>query len=151
MSKELDRFLSKIDICGVDDCWNWIGGINDYHYGVFYVNRRPHYAHRYSWKLYRGEIPTRMCILHHCDNRLCVNPNHLFMGNRIDNINDMMNKNRQAKGERHPAAKLNRNDVVYIREQYTNHNKKQCELAIELGMSHQEISEIVNGNRWKGI
>lgn len=111
------RFWAKVDKSG--DCWNWTAA--RYHvngYGCFGLNGKIQGAHRVAWQFIRGPIPRGMWVLHRCDNRLCVRPEHLFLGTHQDNMNDMWRKGRgspalgkrngrytkperTAKGERH--------------------------------------------------
>ena len=76
-------------------CWEWVGASLPQGYGKISINGDYHYAHRYSWELYRGEIPELVdnehhgtCILHRCDNPSCVRPDHLMVGTMLDNIID---------------------------------------------------------------
>ena len=101
-----ERFLEKVQ--KTDSCWIWLGAqtIGDMTYGVVHITRcKKERAHRFSWLLYRGEIPDGMCVLHNCpdgkDNPLCVNPDHLWLGTRRQNNDDRDAKGRTAKGDDH--------------------------------------------------
>lgn len=88
-----ERFWSKVDRSG--ECWEWTAGLNQAGYGQFSMwPDRPERAHRFSWVLHNGPIPDDLCVLHACDNRKCVNPAHLFLGTRGDNIRDCFAKGR---------------------------------------------------------
>lgn len=91
------RFWRKVQKS--DGCWWWISVRNEDGYGQFRNDElgRMEGAHRFSWRLTHGDIPHGMCVLHHCDNPPCVNPDHLFLGTQQDNIADMHAKGRYVK------------------------------------------------------
>ena len=92
-----DRFWAKVE--KTDGCWLWTGAISGgTGYGGFAWELKPHLqtgAHRASWLLHNGEIPEGLWVLHHCDNRRCVRPDHLFLGTAKDNHTDMLVKGRE--------------------------------------------------------
>jgi hypothetical protein len=94
-----ERFWSKIDKKGENDCWLWTAGRDGVGYGQFkprsYVRVG---AHRFAYELTHGEIPSGLFVCHTCDNRLCCNPKHLFLGAAKDNQQDMARKGRGTKG-----------------------------------------------------
>lgn len=108
-----ERFESKVDRTG--DCHIWTGHVGQNGYGQISVKNKATYAHRVAWEMENGPIPEGGYILHKCDNRRCVNPEHLFLGDFDENMADMVNKGRQARGERNYHAKLTENQVREIR------------------------------------
>lgn len=87
------RILDRV-VFGATECWHWIGLNNGKGYGRMVYQGRAQVAHRLAWKAWRGEIPEGMSVLHKCDNRACVNPDHLWLGTYSDNMKDCWNKGR---------------------------------------------------------
>lgn len=80
-------------------CWLWIGYKNHKGYGVTHQSGKTWQAHRFSYLVHRGPFDLELFVLHSCDARACVNPDHLFLGTNDDNMKDMVRKGRQAKGQ----------------------------------------------------
>jgi HNH endonuclease len=91
--KQLQAFWAKVDIKGKGDCWEWTAGTQSKGYGSFSVDGKTYNAHRISFMLANGYMP-RLLVLHSCDNRRCVNPNHLSEGTQLENVRDMHQKGR---------------------------------------------------------
>jgi hypothetical protein len=89
------RFWAKVS--KTDDCWNWIGAIGETGYGNFGIGYRTYRAHRLSYEMHYGPIPSGMLVCHKCDNRKCVRPDHLFIGTHKDNMTDCSEKGRLPK------------------------------------------------------
>lgn len=127
-------------------CWNWEKYINSGGYGRVKHQGRMIQAHHLSYIGFTGGIPTGMMVLHRCDNRKCVNPNHLFIGSHKDNMKDMVLKNRSNKphGCRNPQSKLSESAVVEIR----NSNLNGVELARKFNVSKSAICLIRKNRTW---
>lgn len=143
------RFWNKIDKRGPRDCWNWVGATTN-GYGVLQVGTKLTKAPRIAWSIMRGKIPRGLCVLHKCDNRLCVNPRHLFIGTRSDNNRDRHSKGRTVvqKGEDNNWAKLTTKEVMKIRR-IVGLSPRQ--IAPKYGVSWYAIWAIQNRKTWKHV
>lgn len=109
-------------------------------------------THRISWREHHGAIPDGMCVLHKCDNRKCVNPDHLFVGTKKDNCDDMMRKGRgrKAQGSEHHIAKFTEQDIERIREAHL-FGARQVDLAAVYGVHQTCISRITRRAGWRHV
>jgi len=155
MKKSLEeRFWDKVDkSAGSGGCWLWMASTDGYGYGQFW-NAQKHAqvpAHRFLWELLHGSIPKGMCICHHCDNPICVNPTHLFLGTKADNAQDAVAKGRMHLGEAHGQSKLTKRDIIAIRKRHDSDDEICRELAMiyEVGIRH--IYKIIKRETWRHI
>ena len=100
-------------------CWLWKGYVDALGYGRA-GHPTENKAHRIMWTMFYGAIPEGKKILHRCDVRCCINPEHLFLGTQADNVLDMVKKGRNRsvpqRGEKNPMAKLTKRLVLEMRE-----------------------------------
>jgi hypothetical protein len=155
-----ERFDSKVDRSGGPDaCWNWTASITGSGYGQIGRGRAGEgnaLSHRLAWELARGPIPETLQVLHRCDNKLCCNPAHFFLGTQLDNIRDMdaKGRGRRPRGRRGiagPNAKLTDADVVAMRELYATGQADQVELAARFGVGQSTVSSIVRRETWSHL
>lgn len=144
----LERFSDSYTIDVNSGCWNWNRHCSRSGYGSFWLNGFIR-ANRAAWILLRGPIPGGMCVCHHCDNRACVNPGHLFIGTIRDNQVDCEKKGRtnRAYGECMPHHKLTVDQVREIRSS----SLMGIELARKFNVGPMTISRIRRGLRWPHI
>ncbi len=128
-------------------CWEWTGPQDGKGYGRLNAGNKRHLAHRYSYELYLGPIEKDYLVCHKCDNPLCVNPEHLFIGTHQDNMTDMVNKQRNTRGQDKHNAKLTSEDVIIIRKLLAA-GAYQRVIAERFGVERKCISDIKTGRNW---
>ena len=142
------RFMQYVSVAGEDECWEW-NGYRRGGYGSFKMFGSLMCAHRVSYELFVRPAGDHMMVCHKCDNPICVNPNHLFLGSAQENMDDKISKGRHQgakKGSRHHFAKLSEWQVKEIKLQIGE--VSQYFLADKYGVSQTIISNIKTGKRW---
>lgn len=129
-----------------EGCWNCLGGVGSHGYRSIGYKGKDLLAHRVSYEFFFGDIPPDLQVLHKCDNRLCVNPDHLFLGTQKDNMVDCSNKGRAKNGN----SKLSENDVRALRKCVSDGTTQRATAKI-FGLSQATVSEIVRGRVWRFI
>lgn len=130
-----------------DGCWVWLGHTEPFGHGIYARQK----THRLAWEYANGPIPDGLCVCHRCDVPSCINPDHLFLGTRADNIADMDAKGRRItmRGEQSGSAKLTAEQVAEIRRRYRAGARGiGVALAREYGVGKSAISAIVRGKSW---
>jgi len=141
------RFWSKVDPAPSSCCWEWTAGKFTEGYGSFRLNTKMLKAHRVAYQLTKGDIPDGLMVRHTCDNRLCCNPDHLILGTHADNMKDMTERNRQAKGKYNGNSKLTAKQVMEI----YNSPLLQNEIAKLYNIDQSIVSRIKHKKRWKHL
>jgi hypothetical protein len=149
------RFWKRIRKLGPDDCWEWTGPTPGPGYGKISVTpeggvSEQWYTHRYAWLLKHGPPALGLFVLHKCDNKLCCNPAHLYLGTQVDNVRDRDTRGRTAHGERSGTAKLNCQAVRVIRWAW-GRGVKQARLAALYHVDPCQIWMIVHRRSWKHV
>ena len=139
-----ERFLTKV-LVRDNGCHEWTGCLMPNGYGQFHKDGKTAYAHRIAYELAYG--PTDLHVLHKCDNRKCVNPEHLFSGTFEENMADMVSKNRQAHGDKNGRRKLSSDEVRAIRSEIGS----QREIAVKYGVTTSLVSMIRSGRIWRYV
>lgn len=144
-----ERFWSKVQ--GDTSCWLWLS-TRRAGYGGFRIHGKYFAAHRVAWMLSCGPIPHGLCVLHTCDNPLCVRPSHLFLGTKSDNRRDCVRKGRafmpDNRGARCAKAKLTEVKALEVKRLGAEGNLTQREIALEYGIDRSQVSRITHGKRW---
>lgn len=160
-----DRFWGNVDKNGpfhpllLSRCWLWTAAKAGNGYGRTSVTsagrgRYDAYAHRASWQMANGPIPSGLEVCHRCDNPPCVNPAHLFLATHQANVTDMVQKGRQRTvplcGEINGRAKLTEADVATIRALYAE-GRAYRQIAAEFAVTPENILHIAKRRTWKHV
>lgn len=148
-----ERFWAKVDKTpghGPDgDCWIWKGSTRSRGYALCTMNGKLVGAHKVSYLINKGEVPEGLCVLHKCDVRSCVRPDHLWLGTVAENNADKIAKGRARNlvGSEHPSSKITEAQAVMI----LNDPRKYQDIADEHGISIPLVGNIKNRRAWKHI
>lgn len=160
------RFWVKVNKLGPDECWEWTKGRNKWGYGKFSIRdlenkKRTAAAHRIAYQIYNNELPAGLLVCHRCDNRLCCNPAHLFLGTHAENSADMVAKGRSKAsytppekrryGKDNPNSKLTEEIVRSIRSEYSSGGIGKRPLALRYGVSKPVITAVVRRETWAWV
>ena len=150
--EKLDRLKKSFEkkVIKKDGCWDWQGPSQKNGYLRIRYDVKKIGAHCASWLIYKGDIPTGFQINHHCDNRRCTNPEHLYLGTRKQNDEDRVQRERQAKGEKNRASKLTEDDVLKIK-QLIDFGMSDMAISIDFKVSPACIWFIRKNQRWKHV
>jgi hypothetical protein len=155
------RFWSKVDIRGLNDCWEWQAHLGKGGYGSFWHERRNVGAHRLVVEKYIQPLLKNQVAMHKCDNPRCVNPLHLTYGTHKDNTQDMLVKGRghigkkihpngHMKGVTNPSVKLTQAQAIKIKY-FWKSRARRCDVAKIYNVSPYTISKIWNNETWPHI
>lgn len=139
----MKRFWDKVNKAGPDDCWEWQAYKTRLGYGSFKFDGKTQLTHRMAYLLTVGDIPTGQKVRHKCDNRACCNPAHLELGTQLENMRDMMQRQRR-------QYKLSPELVRKAREM-KDLGLGVCAIGREIGVSHSTISNLLSGKRWGSV
>jgi len=163
LREKLEKYTLRSD---QENCWIWIGPKFRYGYGKLDLcvnhKNKTFSAHRCAWENAFGPIPTGLLVCHRCDNPLCVNPDHLFLGTNKENSQDMVLKGRSLKGDKNPlrihpelvrrgelihTSVIKECDVHMIRKMYSK-SMSVKEIAYKLGVTKKIVYNVLGGRAW---
>jgi len=149
--KRFENFIMPEPMSG---CWLWNGALSGAGYGQMGVNGKIEYAHRISYIIHNGEIPSGMVVRHTCDNPACANPHHLIIGTMKDNCDDMFRRGRNRhvalKGEDNRAAILTESKVKRIMKMYGK-GIMIVSIASKYGVTASAVSNVIRGISWNHV
>lgn len=154
-----ERFWNKVK--KTPYCWLWTASTKNTGYGQFGIKTkkpRTRYAHRVAYELTYGKIPSKLFVCHKCDNPLCVNSKHLFLGTNKDNMQDAKRKGRTTKGrinfscrgELNPSSKLSIKDIKKIRKLFIK-RKTDGQIGKIFNITKWTVFHIRHKNTWSWV
>lgn len=134
--------------CG---CWYWLGNLNEHLRAKMTINGRSCAVSRVMYTLFKSDIPEGLCALHTCDNPMCVNPYHLFLGTKKDNTHDMLKKGRSnsARGSKSGNSKLTDNQVIQIRQ--LKGKMTLAKIGEQFGITKENVWYIHRNHTWRHV
>jgi len=154
---QIEKFWSKVRKAGPDECWLWTasGYMNGYgkmnlSFGDWFMTTG---AHRISYAIHFGSIPKNRYVLHKCDVRRCVNPNHFFIGDALDNARDKIKKGRDNSGTVNGMARkdVSENDIYFMREMYASGRWSMDEIGKIFYKNKNTARKAIIGISWKHV
>lgn len=151
----VSRLLGGFDVDLDTGCWEWRGKPSGQGYGRLSVNGKPELVHRVSYEHFHGPTPDGVEVCHRCDNRICMNPDHLFLGTHHENVLDAQSKGRlvgaSMPGESNPISRLTEDHVREIRRRYAAGGVTQRSLADEFGVDVTTVNLVVLRKTWRHV
>lgn len=137
LSDNCKRIKYKIN----GECWECTSHARVNGYPKIYRENKIYYMNRYIYSLYNGEIPENMVIRHKCDNRKCINPEHLEIGTQKDNMQDMVKRGRSNKGKKMPKEHGEKISKQLKGKPKSNEHKKSIAKTLEGNHNRSNIDE----------
>ena len=144
------RFWDKTERDPETGCEEWTGALDLDGYGVFWLDGKTHRAHRVSYQWFYHTLEDGDVLLHTCDNPICVEPTHLSIGSQSDNLTDMKEKGRAAKGVDNANTKLQESDIHTIRR-LLKMGFSPTKIATKFEVDAAAIKDIQTGRTWSHI
>lgn len=154
MLDPVQRFWAQVDTTPGQSkgCWNWKGKPKEDGYGQFLVKtdgkQKLYKAHRYSWELHNGPIPPGFMVCHTCDNRMCVKPEHFFLGTHKDNSQDMVQKGRSCLGQKNGRTGLTDQQAKEILLGFFKDGVPKKELLKRYPIGYTALGFLLRGQSW---
>jgi hypothetical protein len=142
--------MCKVNNSNEGGCWHWQAGTNDDGYGKFRWGKQMIGSHRASYMIFVGDIPENKIIAHKCDNPPCVNPDHLWLADIIENVQDRDRKLRTGRGEKNRHAKLKESQVMEIKK-LIEQGKNNTQIAAFYPVDRSVISRIRHKKAWSFV